>query len=136
MSTYQAHKMKKKKAQAAIEFIVLIVILFSVFMVYTVSTRKKIDEIRDKKEYVLLTDAVKMAQNEILTAVKVEDGYYREFDMPETLEGIEYNISITGAAITGNTENHEQVAIIPSVNGTLNKGANIITKQDGIVQVN
>jgi hypothetical protein len=132
MSIYQAHK---KRGQAAIEFIILIVILFSVFMVYTVSTRTKMDEIRDEKEYVLLRDAVKMAQNEIFTAVKVEDGYLREFELPETLELINYTINLTDDIIIGNTENHEYAVMVPNVNGTLKKGKNTITKEDGIVSI-
>ena len=140
MSIYQALKIKKgnvrkRKAQAAIEFIVLLVILFSVFMVYTVSTRKSIDDIRDKKEIILLNDVVKMARQEVLTAVKVEDGYYRKFELPETLEGVNYTIGITGTVILANTERHESAVIIPQVNGTLKKGENIITKEDGNVKI-
>ncbi|MBW2992661.1 hypothetical protein KY345_05585 [Candidatus Woesearchaeota archaeon] len=132
MSIYQA---RRNRAQAAIEFIVLIVILFSVFLVYTVSTRKKMDEIRDKKEYTLLRDITKTAQNEILTAVKVEDGYYREFELPDTLEGINYTINITGTMVIAYSENHEQAFMIPAVNGTVKKGVNVITKENGIVQI-
>jgi len=141
MSTYQAHKMeniKKKvkgKGQAAIEFIILIVILFSVFMVYTISTRTKMDEIRNEKEYLMLKDVAKMAQNEILTAVKVENGYFREFELPNSLEGINYTINITGLMITASTENHEQSFLIPNVTGTLAKGKNIITKENGTIRI-
>jgi hypothetical protein len=126
----------RKSAQAAIEFIVLIVILFSVFTVYTISTRKQMDEIRDETEYVLLRDTLKMAQNEILTAVKVEDGYYRKFDIPENLELINYTININGGMIIANTEHHEYAVMIPEVNGTLKKGENIITKEGGVVYIN
>jgi hypothetical protein len=132
MSIYQAHK---KRGQAAIEFIILIVILFSVFMVYAVSTRTKMDEIRDEKEYILLRDVIRMAQNEILTAVKVEDGYLREFELPETLELINYTINLTNGIIIGDTENHEYAVMVPSVNGTLKKGKNTITKENGIVNI-
>jgi hypothetical protein len=138
MSIYQALKYKadkNKSGQAAIEFIVLIVLLFSVFLVYTISTRKNIDEIRDEKEYVLLKDIAKTAQNEILTAIRVEDGYYREFELPETLEGINYTINITGTMILAYTENHEQALMIPEVNGTVKKGVNKITKENGLVKI-
>jgi len=163
MSTYQAHKsrcqnyhsehtekakpfgtfgkakcfqlLRNRKGQAAIEFIVLLVILFSVFMVYTISTRTKIDEIREKKEIILLDDVVRMSQQEILLAIKVEDGYHRVFELPESLEGINYTIGITGTAILANTEKHESAVIIPLVNGTLKKGENIITKENGVVKI-
>lgn len=131
MSIYQA----LKNGQAAVEFIVLIVILFSVFLVYTVNTRSQMDEIRDKKEYALLNDVAKTAQNEILTAVKVEDGYRREFELPDTLEGINYSINITGIMVVAYSENHEQALIIPQVNGTIKKGVNVITKENGIVNI-
>ena len=132
MSTYQAHK---KRGQAAIEFILLIIILFSVFMVYTVSTRTKMDEIRDEKEYVLLRDAVKMVQSEILTAVKVEDGYVREFEIPETLDLINYTITLGNGIILGNTNSHEYAVTVPNISGTLKKGKNMITKENGIVNI-
>lgn len=133
MSIYQAHK--KRKAQAAIEFVILMVILFSVFMVYTISTRNKMDEIRDKKEYNMLRDVTKMVQNEILIAVKVEDGYYREFELPPKLDLINYTINITGLMILASTKNHHQALLIPSVNGTIKKGTNIITKENGIIKI-
>lgn len=136
MSIYQVRKMKKKKkAQAAVEFVMLIVILFSIFMVYTINTRKNMDEIRDKKEYILLKDVTMMAQNEVLLAVKVEDGYYRQFELPDSLEGINYTINITGQIIAAYSENHEYVMMIPQVNGTLKKGVNIITKNGGVVEI-
>jgi hypothetical protein len=124
-----------QKTQVAVEFLMLIVILFSIFMVYTISTRKEMDDIRDKKEYVMLTDMAKMAQHEILTAVKVEDGYRREFELPDTLEGINYTINITGNMILTNTDNHEYALFIPAVNGTVKKGSNIITKENGMVKI-
>lgn len=127
--------MNKKNAQAAVEFIMLIVILFSIFMVYTISTRNKMDEIRNKKEYNLLKDVTMMAQNEVLTAVKVEDGYYRQFELPDTLEGINYTINITGQVIAAYSENHEYVMIIPHVNGTIKKGINTITKNGGVIDI-
>lgn len=135
MLIYQARKKMYQKAQVAIEFLMLIVILFSIFMVYSISTRKEMDDIRDKKEYLLLIDTTKMAQHEILTAVKVEDGYHREFELPDTLEGINYTINITGSMILANTDNHEYALFIPAVNGTVKKGSNIITKENGMVKI-
>lgn len=127
--------LRNRNGQVAIEFIVLIVLLFSIFMVYTVSTRKQMDDIRDKKEYVLLKDVTRMAQNEILTALRVEDGYIRKFELPPDLDGINYTINITGPMILANTENHERAIMIPNVTGTLQKGDNTITKQNGIISI-
>jgi hypothetical protein len=117
------------------EFIVLVILLFAMFMVYTVNTRSKIDEIREKKEYVLLRDVTKMVQREILTAVKVENGYYRQFDLPQDLNGINYSIYITNTTIIATTELHEEYLAVPYVNGSLEKGTNIITKQNGIITI-
>jgi hypothetical protein len=127
--------MKNRKAQVAVEFLMLIVMLFSIFMVYTIGTRNKMDEIRDQKEYALLADVARMAQNEILTASRVEDGYYRTFELPETLEGVDYTISIVGMMIQASTENHEYILAIPAVNGSIKKGDNVITKENGIVKI-
>jgi uncharacterized protein (UPF0333 family) len=127
--------MKSRKAQVAVEFLMLIVLLFSIFMIYTIGTRNKMDEIRDQKEYALLADVARMAQNEILTASRVEDGYYRTFELPETLDGVNYTIGIVSMMIQASTENHEYILAIPTVNGTVKKGDNVITKENGIIKI-
>jgi hypothetical protein len=125
----------RKNAQVAIEFILLLILLFSVFMVYTVSTRNDMDNIRKNKEYILLIDVTKMVQYEIVTATKVKDGYHRTFEIPETLEGTDYNIAIDEMMIIASTEDQEYVLFIPDINGSIKKGDNTITKENGTISI-
>ncbi len=123
-----------KRGQVAVEFLILIVIAFTVFIMYAAVTRDKMDELRSEEEHVLLKDVVYMARNEILIASKVEDGYYREFVMPDELDlKYNYSINITGEHILATSENHQQMVSIPTVNGTLKKGLNIVNKTGGVI---
>jgi hypothetical protein len=125
----------RKNAQVAIEFLLLMILLFSVFMVYTVSTRNDLDNIRKNKDYVLLVDVTKMVQYEIVTASKVKDGYHRTFEIPETLDGTEYTIETDDMLIIAGTEEQEFALFIPDINGSIKKGYNTITKENGTITI-
>jgi hypothetical protein len=129
----------KKRGQVAMEFLILISIAFMIFLVYTMVTRDKISNLSMEEEYIQLQDFTDSARNEILVASQVEDGYYREFTLPQKIgDKYEYTIHInqTTDKLEINTTNHQEVIEIPHVNGTIQKGLNEITKEGGTIYLN
>jgi hypothetical protein len=130
---------EKKRGQVAMEFLILISIAFCIFIIYTVITRDKVVNLSMEEEYIHLQDFTDSVRSEILVASQVEDGYYREFTLPQKIaDKYEYTIYVntTTDNIISNTTNHQQVINIPHVNGTIQKGTNVITKEGGIIYLN
>jgi len=121
------------KAQASIEFMFMVasatfmILIFVV--VYSVIYQ---DNISDKKQ-ILAQDLGFSIQNEFIMAVQVRDGYRRTFLVPDTLEGIKYNISIIGNALM--LANITPIPI-PAVVGEIRKGKNTIVKENNTLCLN
>jgi len=126
----------KLKGQSAMEFLVLISILIIVFIAFYAIVFQRIQDTNNKKDVLLGEDMASKVQREILLAAKVSDGYSREFTLPDTIEGMDYNILISGKELTVKTPNTEIVKPIPVVIGNIAKGLNIINKTDGIIYLN
>jgi uncharacterized protein (UPF0333 family) len=129
----------KKRGQVAMEFLLLISIAFMIFLVYIMVTRNKVVDISMEEEYIQLQDFTDSTRNEILVASQVEDGYYREFTLPQKIgDKYEYTIYInqTTDQLLINTTNHQENTEIPHVNGTIQKGTNIITKEERKIYLN
>jgi len=90
------------------------------------------DNISDKKQ-ILAQDLGFSIQNEFIMAVQVRDGYRRTFLVPDTLEGIKYNISIIGNALM--LANITPIPI-PAVVGEIRKGKNTIVKENNTLCLN
>jgi hypothetical protein len=75
-------------------------------------------------------------QAEIFTATNVEDGYMREFGIPDSLDGVNYTIWVLGEYLIAESENHDESLKISPVVGNVTKGVNEIRKENGVVYLN
>ena len=125
-----------KKAQVAMEFVFLVGLAFMVMVVFISSTRSEFDELRTAEEMSLLKDAAVMIQYELIIASNVEDGYYRVFELPTDLNGVNYTFEILNNILLLRTANYEQDLNIPKVTGDLRIGNNTINKTDGAIYLN
>ena len=125
-----------KRGQLAIEFIMLvamsIVILFVILIITNNLTQRKIDE----KTYYELDDLAKSIQTELIRASEVEDGYERNLDIPETINGRDYNLTSGNTTVSLGYVLLEYRGtpiyyIVPALNDSLRKGPNLIRKQNG-----
>jgi len=119
------------------EFVFLVGVAFTITLVLGVVFVVQQKEINSDREYVLLNDILLKTQGEILLASNIDDGYYREFTIPEKAEAIDYSLSISNntflVLVSGNHFFEER---IPLVNGSIVKGKNIIRKDNGKIQIN
>ena len=129
--------MGKQLGQISLEFVFLVALAFTIMVVFMASTRSEFDWVRTEQERSLVKDVSVTVQHELILASGIEDGYLREFNLPEELDdSIVYNISIISNSLITTTENYEYVLNVPSTNGSLVKGTNIINKTGGVIYLN
>ncbi len=126
------------RAQSSVEFMILVGAMFFFFMgllfvIYgTISDRNQ--AILDT----LVVDLASSVRNELSIASTAGDGYSRSFDIPETLVGNEYSISIDAGSIYVRTDDGRHAVAFSVVNATgqITKGANNIRNVNGAVFLN
>jgi hypothetical protein len=124
------------KAQSAMEFFMFVGILLMIFIAFTAVLFERVNSINDKKAVLLGEDLAIKVQKEILLAARVSDGYSRIFTLPETIEGMNYSVYISGKEVTVKTPKTEVVRVIPEIIGNISKESNLIRKSNGIIYLN
>jgi hypothetical protein len=129
-----------KKAQIAIEFLLLIAIAFAVIMIMLIVLLSISENNKKTESYHDMVDLGNSLQQEFLLATELEDGYVRKINLPMTLNGLGYNVSIGNA-----THQHYYLEIsnkvtdiyylIPPVNGTLALGTNYLKKNNNTLTI-
>ena len=129
---------KLKRSQSAIEFIILVGFLLFFFTVFFLTIQGNIsDKLRERTNLRLKEIAVGV-QDEINLASQASEGYYREFKIPTTISGLDYEINLTEGVVFIRTSD-EKYALSLSVQNTTGdilKGENNITKKEGLVKLN
>lgn len=131
-------KIKQLKSQTAIEFVILVGFVLFVFVAFLLVIRGNTsDKIREKKNQAVKELALTV-QDEINLALSSTDGYYRSFNLPETLSGQEYEAEISeGMVYIHTTDNKYAIALpVANVTGDVNEGGNIIRKENGEIKLN
>ena len=130
--------MSNKKAQGAIELIIIIGFLIFFFIIFIGIIQSGMQEKSDEKKTIIIKDIIKTVQEEIDLAVESTDGYQREFKIPEKIINDDYEINIfEGIVYLNSTDQKYAIAgNIKNVTGTIQKGTNTITKQNGVVLLN
>lgn len=126
------------KSQSATEFIVLASFMLLVMLGFFAVTSSKVLEAREEDNRKIAEDIAEFAYREIETAKSVNDGYARTFAMPQTVNGINYSISIIdNRELTVSYLGYEHVKFLPSnITGNIAKGSNKISKNNGVVLIN
>ncbi len=94
--------------------------------------------------YAEMDDLGKALQQEFLLAAQLEDGYTRKINLPITANGQDYEVVLW---LSNNTdikygyllltfESVEILYLVPPVNGTIIKGDNTLTKNNGTLRIN
>ena len=126
------------KAQSSIEFIILIGAVMFFLLAFFILMSGDIAGKQGEKQNLLVNEVAESVQNEINMASNSNNDYQREFNVQNSLENEEYDLSITEDMIYVRTDDgkHAVALPIPPVQGTIQKGANIIKKQNDTVYLN
>ena len=126
------------KAQVANEFLILLGVMCLSLVLFLYATSDEIKSLVFEKELHAVRDIGFVIQNELFFAANVNDGYYREFMVPDKHDGIEYSITINDRTliVISTRSNIEQVFYVPKVQGNIQKGINNISKSGGVIYLN
>ncbi len=127
-----------KKHQTASEFLILAGVVMFFFVAFFIAVNENLsDKLRQKQTNSVKEIAI-IVQDEINLAFKSIDGYYREFKIPEDINGIDYDISITEDLVYVITDDGRDAIALQSaeVTGQPIKGINIIKKEEGKIYLN
>lgn len=130
----------KNKGQVSIEFLVLLIMSVFFVLTFVIIVKDLSDQKLQHKALDELDDLGKSLQQEILLSSQLEDGYSRDFYVPEKLYGISFtmNVSVASGTIMYLNFYHDGTELfyaIPYIQGTIMKGTNTITKQNNLIVI-
>lgn len=126
-----------KKSQTAIEFVILIGFLLFFFTVFFLTIRENMSEKIKERQNLLVRDIAIIVQDEINLALEASDGYYREFKIPQNINGKDYDIDIVESMVYVNLQDKHAISLpVANVTGNIAKGSNIIKKENGEIKLN
>ena len=128
-------KKSKKISQASLEFVFFVGLSFVFVFLIGLQQLSHIKDIHSKKESELVYDLALKLQEEARTASLVEDGYFRNFSIPQKLDSFEYNMTIDAGFLTVTTDNSIYTIRMPNVTGGIKKGYNVIKKEGGVLYI-
>lgn len=120
------------------EFIILASFMLMVIIGFFAVASSRVLEAKEEGSRRIAEDIAGFAYREVETAKSAGDGYSRSFEMPQTVNGIAYNISvIDNRELVVNYLNNEHIKFLPSnVAGNIVRGSNKISKSNGVVIIN
>ena len=124
------------KAQISAEFFVLVGLSFLIAIAFEIASLEQLKDFSVQKESEAVRDLALKLQREIFIASGVEDGYAREFEIPEALDSINYSLTTQNSTITVKSKNSLFIVSIPFSVGNASKGSNKINKTGGVVYIN
>lgn len=122
---------KRTKAQVSIEFIIITGVVIFFFVGFLIVLNFSLEDARRQKENTFMKDLALTLRKEVGIAAHSSDGYYREFFVPPTISGRDYEINITQNVLQIKTNRNALTLAVEEVNGTIQKGQNIIRKSGG-----
>lgn len=126
------------KSQSAMEFVILASFMLLVILGFFSLASSRMIEARVEGNRKISEDIAKFAYREVEIAKSVNDGYSRVFEIPQSVNGVNYTLSvIDGRELVVNYLDEEYVQFLPiNVTGNILKGSNRIAKINGIILIN
>lgn len=130
--------MVNKKSQTAMEFVVLVAALLFFFISFFIALEGNISSKSREKTTKMFNEVAFIVQDEINLASRSSDGYYREFRVPDDVNGLNYEINLMENMVYLKSSDERYAVAFPVKNYTGNvvKGNNIIKNQNGSVRLN
>lgn len=85
------------------------------------------------RELNILKDFSYSLQSELYFVARAGDGFTRTIFIPEKLHGISFNMQNTGKELILISQNYDFGLVLPEIHGSLHKGINTITNNQGKV---
>ena len=122
------------RAQVSMEFLFLVGFVFFMAFGFIFVASVQMKDFSDSKKRTIILDFGDSLKEEMNIASVVFDGYQREISLPEKIDGtIDYSIIMSSSTLVISTEYDDYQGIIPKTTGNLQKGNNIVRKQNGTI---
>ena len=132
--------MSKKNAQSSIEFMILVGFVLFFFALFILIIQGNISDRTRERQNLLIKELALSVQDEIRLANGAGEGYIREFNVPEKVGNLNYEISIPEGVVYIKTTDDKIAIALPiqnvSADSSIIKGTNVIKKEDGEVKLN
>ena len=127
----------QKKGQITTEFVIFsgLALIASIIFIAAISDNKVLHQ---AKEFFLVKGVALKVKNEVSITSNIEDGYTRQFELPEKINNRAYNTSLVNNTLTiwTNSTNTTFTTRILNITGYLKKGSNNIKKTNGVTYLN
>jgi hypothetical protein len=133
---------KKLRAQTSMEFVILTGFMLMAFLVFYIVIQAKLVEANRDVTDNEAKQVETLVVNELKVAESVTDNYYRTFELPQRVNGLDYQIKIISGVgnvpeIVTQYSGRERVYYVPqtyvSSSSRVSKGWNNISKVNGII---
>lgn len=130
--------MEYKKAQVGVEFLIIIGALLFFVSIFLLIIQENTEDKRYQRQDILTKEVALIAQNEINLALKSGNGYFREFELPEKIGELEYEITVDSGIVYVKTTDDRHALTLPvaEVVGDINITSNTIEKINGVIYLN
>jgi len=125
-----------RKSQSGIEFLIISGAVMFMFVVFFVAIQSNTSEREKDRENLLVKNLALSVQDEINLATEASDGYSRDFRIPKTILGGDYDISLVENSVYIKTNRVAISLEIGKVIGDIKKEDNRIRKENGEVYLN
>ncbi len=128
----------KNKGQGSIEFIIIVSAMFFIFLGMILVIQSRISSARNDKILNTLDEVSNIIITETSLAKSINGYYYREFFLPYSIKGVDYNISLSSDdEVNIRAIGSDYVVFLNyNVSGTIKKGNNSIIVKDGETYMN
>lgn len=124
------------KAQSSAEFMIMFGAVLFFFIIFVSIINMNILERQEAKKKILLQSIALSVRDEISFAAESSDGYTREFEIPTTILGASYVIYLQDDRVFYGMDSLLSSYAIFNVTGNVQKGVNLIQKENGTVYLN
>lgn len=130
--------MSCKKGQVAIEFFIFVGFAIVSTILFGFLALDQFKEYHDERDYELIKDLALTLQTEVYLATGSEEGYKREFTIPNLLDGnVNYTTEIrNNKTLYVYSDLNFYVTSVPEVVGNFTKQTNVIRKTGGVIYIN
>ena len=127
-----------KKSQASVEFLIITGFVLFIFTSFFIAINESSSDKINQRQNTAVQEVALTIQDEINLAFKSSDGYSRNFKIPDKINSQEYSVNITDNVVYVKTNDNKYALALPvkKINGTIQKGENLIQKQNDTIYLN
>ncbi|MBN2458788.1 hypothetical protein JXB28_00740 [Candidatus Woesearchaeota archaeon] len=129
--------LNNSRGQGSVEFVIITGIMLFVIMGMVVAMQIRISDAYQNQLYSAMEQLGSLVNVEVRLAYASSGDYAREFYLPDVISGYDYGIALydkTEVVIRSNDVDYI-IFLDTDVEGDLDKGRNLIIKQDGVITI-